>query len=219
MGNNYDCIDENQDGPFARTDLSNPVFVDMKSGYQEPLSSMHGSPKHQTSSPTPCKYSFLSAPTCGKESGIGSIGLSRIQNTFIHSPMPSTPLQFGAIRRAHSLPKDLGSTKDNWEATCQALGCGYAEEDWQRETEKGYGWGPTPNLYSNPNGLCSLVSSPVVVANSPTLTASPMDCQMRSWNSQKLLLRLATGPYPLIDQTCNQPPAKLRVIHLADLVE
>lgn len=170
----------------------------------------------------PGKHRFLSPPTSCKEGSIGSIGLSRIQNTFIHSPIPPpTPSYPGSACRSRSLPKDIGSGKNHWEATCQALGCEYVEENTLNDfgSSYGFGWGPTPNVYTNPKGLYSMSSSPVVFANSPALTASPIDCPFGSAQSQKILLRLATGPCPLIDQTYADAPFHPRAICLADLVE
>jgi len=44
-----------------------------------------------------------------------------VQNTFIHAaPPPPTP-PAGAKQRSHSLPKDIGSDKSDWEAACPSL--------------------------------------------------------------------------------------------------
>jgi hypothetical protein len=165
---------------------------------------------------------FLSPPSSCKEGRLGSIGLSKIQNTFIHSPkLPPTPLQPGAARRARSLPKDLGSERNHWEATCQALGCSYVEQNLHSDLDGvvADGWGATPNIYNNPKGLYSLASSPAFIPNSPALTASPTlcstDCQVGGPNPQKLLLRLETS----IDQTHTKASLPQRIICLADLVE
>jgi hypothetical protein len=40
-----------------------------------------------------------------------------VKNTFIEQPMP----QAGARRRTRSVPKDFGSTKDDWETACHVL--------------------------------------------------------------------------------------------------
>jgi len=45
-----------------------------------------------------------------------------VQNTFIHAapPLPTPPA--GAKQRSHSLPKDIGSDKSDWEAASHSLG-------------------------------------------------------------------------------------------------
>jgi len=74
----------------------------------------------KTSSRWPC----LSPSSRVRDGYVGSTALSKVQNTFIHSPLlPPTPLRVGASRRSRSLPKNVGSDKNTWEATCQALGC------------------------------------------------------------------------------------------------
>lgn len=212
-------VADGSNGYFTRTEFCEPTFSSSRGYYPDALP---GIQQARLQSPERRKQRFLSPPTIDREGSIGSIGLSRIQNTFIHSPKPPpTPLQPGSSRRARSLPKDVGSDKNHWEATCQALGFAYVEENLHSDFESSLGceWGPTPNVYSNPKGLYSLASSPAYVVNSPTLTASPMHSHLRSSNSQKILLRLATGPCPLIEQTCTKPPLEHRVIRLADLVE
>jgi len=50
----------------------------------------------------------------------GVIG-SVVKNTFIEHPDESSVQREGARRRARSVPKDMGSTKDTWNATCHAF--------------------------------------------------------------------------------------------------
>jgi len=176
----------------------------------------------KASSPTRRKHSFPSPSRFGKEGCVGSISLTRIRNTFIDSPKrPPTPIHIGAARRAQSLPKDLGSTRNHWEATCQSLGFSYTEKNQCGELESSYswGWGPTPNMFNNPKGLCSLATSPACVANPLTLTSSPNDRQILSSKPEKVQLRLATGSCPLIDQSYTKPSSHQRIICLAELVE
>lgn len=46
--------------------------------------------------------------------------LQSVKNTFIHFADPSV-LSLGSVRRSHSIPKDFGSCKNNWETSCHAL--------------------------------------------------------------------------------------------------
>merc|ERR1711959_666927 len=101
-----------------------------------------------------CKWPCLS-PSVMNNGCVGSIALSKVQNTFIHSPLPPpTPLRVGASRRSRSLPKDVGSDKNMWETTCQSLGCSRIPRVHQVYPL------PTPSVYSDH------------IPPSPALTAS-----------------------------------------------
>jgi hypothetical protein len=70
------------------------------------------------------RCSMFSPPMNLNEGRIGSIAVSKIRNTFIQSPLlPPTPLRNSAARRAHSLPRNVGSDNNAWEATIQSLNC------------------------------------------------------------------------------------------------
>jgi hypothetical protein len=61
------------------------------------------------------------SPSSLKDDGAGSIASAKVQNTFIHSLLPlPTPLGAGPRRRSLSMPKNVGSDKNAWEATGQA---------------------------------------------------------------------------------------------------
>lgn len=65
----------------------------------------------------PSKWTALSPSNITKGGCIGSI----VQNTFIHAAeLPPTQL-LGCVRRSSSVPKNLGSRRCAWEATCHAL--------------------------------------------------------------------------------------------------
>lgn len=126
----------------------------------------------QTESSTSTSTWPCISPSLLKKDGcVGSIALSRVQNTFIHSPMaPPTPLRAGALRRSRSLPKNVGSDKNMLETTCQSLGYGQIP-CVQQAAQLNSGSidhkhvlpaserMPTPSIYVPP---------------SPALTASPM---------------------------------------------
>jgi hypothetical protein len=144
-------------------------------------------PTNAYSHPSATRWPYLSPSLVVKDGKVGSMPLSKVQNTFIHSPLPPpTPLRVGASRRSQSLPKNVGSDKNAWEATCQALGCTQAVMDVQNERTFSAGdCGPTPSWdrvyadYLGPNMPCSLTSSPAFVPPSPALTASPTYCSTR----------------------------------------
>lgn len=63
------------------------------------------------------QYFVLSPSALDKNGRVGSM----VQNTFIHqAEAPVTPL-LGAMKRSRSLPKNLGSERSQWEASCHAL--------------------------------------------------------------------------------------------------
>merc|ERR1712227_415841 len=104
----------------------------------------------------------LNSGSSFKHGHVGSIALSKVQNTFIHSPLPPpTPLRVGACTRSRSLPKNVGSHKNQLEATCRALGCSHFPTTPLEAGE----CLPTPSVYgdySAPNVLSSL-SEPMFV--------------------------------------------------------
>jgi len=60
----------------------------------------------------------LSPFTVSKSGRVGSI----VRNTFIHAAStPKSPCKVGTGTRARSVPKDLGSSRDSWEDTCNVL--------------------------------------------------------------------------------------------------
>lgn len=192
---------------------------------QTPIGSSHigtGVPRWPGLSP-------LSSPSLLVKDGcVGSMPLSKVQNTFIHSPLPPpTPLRAGASRRARSLPKNIGSDKNPWEATCQALGClpGQIRLDSRRDGDFNPGdCGPTPSVYGGYGGRevpCSLASSPypAYVPPSPALTASPTYSTARYTAPQRLTLAAAM-PSPASHVLAPPSPSNgtNQVIRLADLL-
>lgn len=126
------------------------------------------------------------------EGCVGSIALSKVHNTFIHSPLPPpTPLRGDASRRSCSLPKNIGSNKNAWEVTCQALGFSHLADSVQCEPvfNASVDSLPTPSVYAGYSGYDSpayvpgFASSPSFVPPSPALTASPTYCSRRPFRS------------------------------------
>jgi hypothetical protein len=132
-------------------DRARPLFC-----LDEPLSleeaglflDLESSPCMHTPTPSSAWWPCLSPSLRKRDGCVGSIALSKVHNTFIHSPMPPpTPLRGDASRRSQSLPKNIGSGKDAWETTCQALGCSHvadAQEVCQRIPLASL---PTPSVY------------------------------------------------------------------------
>lgn len=128
--------------------------------------------------PSNQRWPALSPSAFTKHGPLGSI----VQNTFIHAPLPPpTPLRLGAARRAKSLPKDVGSGREEWEAQCHALsflrhgvsGASGAAAGVHQQGARGpadLGGGPA---YVPPSP--SLAASPTCWPISPALTASPGD--------------------------------------------
>jgi hypothetical protein len=111
-----------------------------------------------------CKWPCVS-PSIVQDSCVGSIALSKVHNTFIHSPLPPvTPLGVGALRRSRSLPKNVGSDKNIWEATCRSLGCRHIPH-LQPSQQKSSTVGP---YVTTSNGFSDCIPP------SPALTASPI---------------------------------------------
>jgi len=64
------------------------------------------------------KWSAMSPMSVDETGCIGGV----IKNTFVHvAPPPAAMREKGAQRRSRSLPKDLGSMKSIWDATCHAF--------------------------------------------------------------------------------------------------
>jgi hypothetical protein len=161
------CVDE----PLALEEAG--VYIDLP---DMPLTLEHTPTcRHRVSSGS--TWSSLSPASIVKGGHVGSIALSRVQNTFIHSPLPPpTPLRVGASRRSRSLPKNVGSDKNAWEATCQALGCSHLPDARQDGTFKSGDCLPTPSVYGDYNAasiFANFSSEPLYVPPSPALTASP----------------------------------------------
>lgn len=154
------------------------------------------------------RWPTLSPAPLVKDGCVGSIALSKVQNTFIHSPLPPpTPLRVDARRRSRSLPKDVGSDKDAWEVTCHALGVMPRPKQQEDKRESA---APDLNYFSGytPSVPCSLASSPAFVPPSPALTASPTYTGNRT---PRMVLMSATGP-PSPTNRSNP------VLRLADLI-
>jgi len=103
----------------------------------------------QSSRRWPC----LSPSSLVRDKCFGSTSLSKVQNTFIHSPapplhsLPPTPLRVGSSRRSRSLPKNVGSDKNLWEATCQALGCSQVPRSGENRSLPSGDCPSTPSVY------------------------------------------------------------------------
>jgi hypothetical protein len=183
-------------------------------------------------------WSCRSPSLLSKDGCVGSISLAKVHNTFIHSPLaPPTPLRVSAARRSRSLPKNVGSDKNTWEATCQALGCGPGQisRDPKKESTLSLECGPTPSVYEGYSGLqipCSLASSPAYVPTSPSpglippspaLTASPTYYCPYNLAPRKLVLASATSSPSPKNQGRGLAPTGFpnpdsRVLHLASLI-
>jgi hypothetical protein len=182
------------------------------------------------------------------ESCIGSIALSRVKNTFIHSPLlPPTPLRNAASRRAHSLPRNVGSDNDAWEATFKALGC---RQDMRRrnmpsaekrevQDDSDVNNCTTPSVYNGYHGVSCVPSSPgypyiyretslgyPCVPPSPALTASPMDFRTYSPYARNSFYPAPPAPFPplpcsfeFLQQSCGPPLSpSSKVIYLSSLL-
>jgi len=115
----------------------------------------------------------------------GSMG-KLVQNTFIHTALPPpTPLP-GAFRRSHSLPKDVGSHKSDWETTCHALSFLPRPVEPAKvvsATACALPGGTVASPLRPSLSPTSPAASPLRVPPSPALTASPMPmyCSRRAW--------------------------------------
>jgi len=122
---------------------------------------------------TPARWPCLSPSVLAKDGRVGSIALSKVQNTFIHSPLvPPSP----ARSRARSVPRNVGSDKNALETTCQALGCNQIPRFQQQYKFSAGDCGPTPSVYgdyASHDMAWPTHSSPAFVPPSPALTASP----------------------------------------------
>jgi hypothetical protein len=129
------------------------------------------------------QYFVLSPSALDKDGRVGSM----VQNTFIHAAeAPLTPL-LGAMKRSRSLPKNLGSERSQWEASCHALS-----------------FKPEPAVDTKGaihDGLALIVPASPATAQSPAfpspaLTASPL------WTPHKSMLY---PPTPELGQLCGVP--------------
>merc|ERR1712070_1330478 len=127
------------------------------------------------------QYFVLSPSALDKDGRVGSI----VQNTFIHqAETPVTPL-LGAMKRSRSLPKNLGSERSQWEASCHALR-----------------FKPEPAADAKiHDGLALIVPASPATAQSPAfpspaLTASPL------WTPHKSMLY---PPTPELGLLCGVP--------------
>jgi hypothetical protein len=152
--------------PDEPLNIEDDTFLDHIPGHHDfPLTSTFSSP-------------HISSTGIGKDACVGSIPLSKVHNTFIHSPVSlPTPLRARAAKRSRSLTKDFGSDKNAWEATCQALGCSSGhdnvpEQDHPDVTDRDQRFEvpDTPFTWAPP---VYVPGAPAVVPPSPTLTASP----------------------------------------------
>jgi len=117
--------------------------------------------------PTTFRRFVLSPSTLSKNGSVGSM----VQNTFIHAAeAPVTPLP-GAAKRSRSLPKNLGSERSEWEASCHALS--FMAQPVNQE--KGIHEGLALIVPASPGAF-------VPAFPSPALTASPL------WTPQRSLL-------------------------------
>jgi len=120
--------------------------------------------------PVTSRRFVLSPSTLSKNGSVGSM----VQNTFIHAAAaPVTPLP-GAAKRSRSLPKNLGSERSDWEASCHALSFMAQPVD----AEKGIHEGLALIVPASPGAFVP----PSQAFPSPALTASPM------WTPQRSLL-------------------------------
>lgn len=195
------CPDE----PLALEEAG--VFLDSSHLAQTPT------PMYRYSRPSVPRWDCNSPASFVKDGHVGSIALSRVQNTFIHSPLPPpTPLRVGASRRSRSLPKNVGSDKNMWEATCQALGCSQGPHEQQERVFNAGDCGPTPSVYGDsmsPNVSTNFAFGSVLPPPSPALTASPT-CTPTGSKSQRFM---NSCMWPT---TASDPP---NVISLASLLQ
>mmetsp|Transcript_30103 Transcript_30103/g.54913 ORF Transcript_30103/g.54913 Transcript_30103/m.54913 type:complete len:773 (+) Transcript_30103:115-2433(+) len=109
------------------------------------------------------KWPSLSPSTLSKNGVLGQI----VQNTFIHTnPAPPTPLATQR-RRSQSLPKDMGSHKSLWEATCHALSFKKPEEDQLLPKE------PVEDRIVEGSGSFSTADSPAPGSRTASSPSSP----------------------------------------------
>jgi hypothetical protein len=224
-----DFYDDFNDGPSGWSMGRSPDFFGedeppsrLKFCLNEPLEGIEETGLYQhADAPMRSSRCSLRSPDLG-ESCIGSIALSRVKNTFIHSPLlPPTPLRNAASRRAHSLPRNVGSDNDAWEATFQALGC---RQDVRRrnipcaeEREVQYEFDSnnctTPSVYNGYHGVARVpppsgypcmsrvppspgYNGRSCVPPSPALTASPMCFRTYSPYARNSFYPAASAPLP-----------------------
>jgi hypothetical protein len=188
-----------------------------------------------------CSGSMLSPPADFADTCIGSIALSKVRNTFIHSPVaPPTPLRASASRRSRSLPKNVGSEiSDNnvWEAKFQSLGCrgrktGSSSFANERAIQPEFDMlnCTTPNVYDGHNALHGLALTPVCndilyVPPSPAFLATPTSFRTYSPYLRDASYPLACAPMPFpcsfeyLQQSCDPPSSpSCRIISLSNLL-
>jgi len=130
------------------------------------------------------QYFVLSPSALDKDGRVGSM----VQNTFIHAAATPVTPSLGAMKRSRSLPKNLGSERSQWEASCHALSF---MSDTVADAKK-----------TIHHGLALIVpASPATAAQSPAfpspaLTASPL------WTPHKSLLY---PPTPELGLLCGVP--------------
>lgn len=129
------------------------------------------------------QYFVLSPSALDKDGRIASM----VQNTFIHAAATPVTPSLGAMKRSRSLPKNLGSEKSQWEASCHALSF---MSDTVEDAKK-----------TIHHGLALIVPASPATAQSPAfpspaLTASPL------WTPHKSLLY---PPTPELGLLCGVP--------------
>jgi len=168
---------------------------------------------HPSVSRSLSRWSSCTSPaSLVKDGCVGSMPLSKVHNTFIHSPLPPpTPLRAAASRRSQSLPRNVGSHKNAWEATCRALGCSSA-----LNFGHDYSFNTCDDAEA-PGGFAGLVPP------SPALTASPTYCNFLQFESRRPLL-LSSALDTQDAESEHTPPAQApaggspNVISLASLL-
>jgi len=146
----------------------------------EPIFSMESSPVGASQS----QYFVLSPSALTKDGRVGSM----VQNTFIHAAeAPVTPL-LGAMKRSRSLPKNLGSERSQWEASCHALS-----------------FMPEPIADTRTGiheGLALIVPASPVVPHSPAFPSPSLTASPQCWTPQKSMLY---PPTPELGLLCGVP--------------
>lgn len=157
-------------------------------------------------------WSSCSPSSLVRRCRVGSVALTKVHNTFIHSPMPPPTPQPGASKRSRSLPKNVGSDKNAWEAACQALGCSQLPAD------------------QRPAAVCANVSTPGARPSLPPTPAGvrvsvppspdfPTYCNMHQLDAAQRLPLFAQPAMPFVPMYGWAPYHGMmpNVISLADL--
>lgn len=126
---NGSCLDHFSFAEYPQQTRLVPFCPDEPLAFEDADLPFDPAPHTQAPTPSPSPFgqlprrSYVSPSLLPRDCRIGSIALSRVQNTFIHSPLlPPTPLRGDASCRARSLPKNVGSDKNALETAWQALG-------------------------------------------------------------------------------------------------